>query len=1012
MNGDVFVIEYLINFLNCIFQGIEIKSKEQQTTNNNESGKSDNQSTFQQPSEASIRKAYFKLAQKYHPDKNPDGREMFVKVNKAYEFLCLASRIKQGPNDFNLYLLLKTQTILYRRYKQILSEYKYAGYPMLIRILDQEWKNDQLFSLENTSQTALLPISIELLYYTLDCSELNCEELRRENGLEILTQVFQRCAGVLTKASKSDDFIVKISNYSALCYGVCGHFEKCRDLFVNTDLQCILKEICHCFNYTHLKQLCTSLCKASRSLCIQDQRLRDMFYKHGLLVYLCLGLFNYDYTLEESGIEMDIEKGDNRQYIDNQLSFDYMATLITLLHDNKDSFCLNTSCTFLTSYIVKQMLKIQPDESQLDNKDKYRPLLKLLNSNTETPYMIWDNSCRQELVEYLEQTRQILMKNEYKLNIDEFGRNFSYTAHKNELIIGDIFVRIYNLQPTTVLEEPKKFCTDLLDFLGTSSQYINTLISMKQQQQPQGDDSSKTVDVIQLEKQAHIEQALEALKNVIRNNIGIETLCLGHFKLLFSLLRMDNIHRTQILALELILHITGSNECVQDISQSNVIVYLLLALKSSPSKVQNDIQQLVLDILACLCSNTKIVKDLFTSGGLLYLLDIFANGQNSNIREKSAETMSKLMSDRLHGPRIRLILQKFLPSLFMDAMRDSCETSIQLFETQHENPELIWNDHIREMTCERISQLLTEFYSKQKLDPTEVKWSIDDNFLLLADDDEATRISQTELIIGGVYIRLLIQNPGWIVRRPKEFLTELLTRWSLNIKHPLEAHVNEFEMLTQCLMQLLNAQPTLCEHIPSIGFLPTIIQGLECKDNNSICASSIKILYQLSKNETCIQTMSTTCPQIISGFRIAMTIRHDHLGLIAECLHSLFKIPNNDEFIRDALKCQLIDYILTLLGQPLVDIEKPGSCKAHLVDTCKLMTQSLTYGEQILKILQQSTVWNDYKDQRHDLFIQTSTHMQAITGGSSGPAIAGYLTSTPSQIQQKIPPPIIDHGMD
>ena len=52
----------------------------------------------QQPfDENKVRKAYFRLAQKYHPDKNPEGREIFEKVNKAYEFLCSAAKLKDGP---------------------------------------------------------------------------------------------------------------------------------------------------------------------------------------------------------------------------------------------------------------------------------------------------------------------------------------------------------------------------------------------------------------------------------------------------------------------------------------------------------------------------------------------------------------------------------------------------------------------------------------------------------------------------------------------------------------------------------------------------------------------------------------------------------------------------------------------------------------------------------------------------------------------------------------------------
>jgi DnaJ family protein C protein 13 len=129
--------------------------------------------------------------------------------------------------------------------------------------------------------------------------------------------------------------------------------------------------------------------------------------------------------------------------------------------------------TFLTPYIVSQL----PD----------RTILKLLNSNQEQPYLVWDNSCRQELIDVMDATRDYLVKNDYKLDIDKFGNpsEFRFSAHKNELIIGEVFVRVYNLQPTTVLKDPKKFCSDLIDFLGTSSQYINTRMAMQIHQEQQ-----------------------------------------------------------------------------------------------------------------------------------------------------------------------------------------------------------------------------------------------------------------------------------------------------------------------------------------------------------------------------------------------------------------------------------------------------------------------------------------------------------------------------------------------
>jgi DnaJ family protein C protein 13 len=34
--------------------------------------------------------------------------------------------------------------------------------------------------------------------------------------------------------------------------------------------------------------------------------------------------------------------------------------------------------------------------------------------------------------------------------------------------------------------------------------------------------------------------------------------------------------------------------------------------------------------------------------------------------------------------------------------------------------------------------------------------------------------SRGEPVVGGVYLRLFVANPGWVVRRPKEFLSELM----------------------------------------------------------------------------------------------------------------------------------------------------------------------------------------------------------------------------------------------
>lgn len=78
-------------------------------------------------------------------------------------------------------------------------------------------------------------------------------------------------------------------------------------------------------------------------------------------------------------------------------------------------------------------------------------MLKILNSNWRNPYLIWDNSTRAELSEFLNNRKQ------YAINDDDdddiiLCTEFKYSAHQGQLIVGEIFVQIYNEQPTFPIE--------------------------------------------------------------------------------------------------------------------------------------------------------------------------------------------------------------------------------------------------------------------------------------------------------------------------------------------------------------------------------------------------------------------------------------------------------------------------------------------------------------------------------------------------------------------------------
>lgn len=74
-------------------------------------------------------------------------------------------------------------------------------------------------------------------------------------------------------------------------------------------------------------------------------------------------------------------------------------------------------------------------------------ILKILNSNSETPYLIWNNTTRAELTDFLESQRNA--REDVDLTV---SNGFGYSAHSGELKIGGIFIRIYNQQSTYPIE--------------------------------------------------------------------------------------------------------------------------------------------------------------------------------------------------------------------------------------------------------------------------------------------------------------------------------------------------------------------------------------------------------------------------------------------------------------------------------------------------------------------------------------------------------------------------------
>lgn len=186
------------------------------------------------------------------------------------------------------------------------------------------------------------------------------------------------------------------------------------------------------------------------------------------------------------------------------------------------------------------------------------------------------------------------------------------------------------------------------------------------------------------------------------NNNPIETILIGKFRLLFNLLNVCN-SSIQKSALNVISIVTRNNDCVNDIANTEVIGNLMLLLYNL-----QDYQSTILETLHSLMTTTKIVKESLNKGAVVYLLDLYCNSTVQQIRETCAELLARMCSDKLIGPKVRLTLSNFLPPIFADAMRDNPKASVNMFESIHEHPELIWDQDAKDRVCTTIAKLRRE----------------------------------------------------------------------------------------------------------------------------------------------------------------------------------------------------------------------------------------------------------------------------------------------------------------
>ena len=70
------------------------------------------------------------------------------------------------------------------------------------------------------------------------------------------------------------------------------------------------------------------------------------------------------------------------------------------------------------------------------------------------------------------------------------------------------------------------------------------------------------------------------------------------------------------------------------------------------------------------------------------------------------------------------------------------------------------------------------------------------------------------------------------------------------------------------------------------------------------------------------------------------------------------------------------------------------------------MTRDVSYGEMVQQMLDESSIWANYRDQRHDLFLTNETVRHLLTGPTT--TTKGYLMGPSAPVTLPTAPPPMD----
>eukprot|EP00941_MAST-03F_sp_MAST-3F-sp1_P001821 g1821.t1 len=566
--------------------------------------------------------------------------------------------------------------------------------------------------------------------------------------------------------------------------------------------------------------------------------------------------------------------------------------------------------------VINALLTVQIAEKLEGGHDAKRSaeLLRLLTGECENATVIWRDVMRTQLLRFLEKDEEdarALMDEERST---DSAKNFEFDFLSSELSVGGVYIRIFNEdskeKSVPRLHKPMKFTAACIRFLekethndqvlnkidpsdgGVVGARMEAVVTALTYVLSVSDEETKAVIAQQVAAKypesisnvGHCECALERLLTFIApgRQLRLTLKNVDEGKNESASTSIQELSSLRQITMKLFIKLVSIEAVANSIGEKKLASTFLQNLRAAESAKD---QISLMKILYHLCADSPVaVEELVRVGCFPAMLERVCNlprevdietksdsdeadidvESEQILRQFGARILSRICNDRLHGPKLFLILQRYLPETIALSIRDHPDTAIDTFDSDGESAELVWSEACRESLRnalvkrrEMIPMVSVDEYTSWN--DKNADWKKKKNLVVLPVVDMSVAeaaVQYKELdrlcFVGGIYVRVFLKDPQSPLRSPKQFLESLLSRVlacgermirgqnsdplisagpsaESNSLHSTSGPPDSaplLKVLTSAIVCLLKVRLSLASHVAALGYTTNVVSLL------------------------------------------------------------------------------------------------------------------------------------------------------------------------------------------